>query len=454
VNNLASKPTIAAGGRLPPGPDRPYRAEDDLFAWINDNFRRYGDIYWASIFGGDVYVVSAPNYAERILRSNWQNYARAGQVVKRIALLLGNGLIASNGQLWKSQRQMIQPAFAKVAVASFQEMIAAANAELRDSWLAAARRQQRVNVTRDVSAMVLQVTLRAIFGRDYPSVAPHFAILAEDTARDIGFASAFRPLGKIVHEIVARRRSDSGAAGDILGRLLAARDRAHGQPMAAAQPVREVLTLVVAGHETTASLLNWMWYLLSRHPEVQRRLCAEFARLPWDEIPSLAMLANYTYTQQVIAETLRLYPPLWLMTRKAIKDDYLGEFLVPAGTEIYISPYLIQRSPALWDEPDEFNPDRFRPQNSAGRPELAMCPFGAGPRNCIGEAFARLEIQYHLMMIARELRLVSGEPEAGVSTTGMNLLSQHEFFMQPQLRAAPMAQAAQPAQKPNRPASV
>lgn len=145
-------------------------------------------------------------------------------------------------------------------------------------------------------------------------------------------------------------------------------------------------------------------------------------------------LPKYTYARQVIDEALRLYPPLWLMTRKALGDDLLGEFFVPAGTEIYISPYLIQRNPDLWEAPDRFDPDRMSPDNGLDRHELALCPFGAGPRNCIGELFARVEIQIHLMMFARALRLRYDEAKPPEMTTGMNLLSKSDFIMQPEIR--------------------
>jgi cytochrome P450 len=178
-----------------------------------------------------------------------------------------------------------------------------------------------------------------------------------------------------------------------------------------------------------------MWYLLSSYPESQTRLSGEFNRLPWHKIPAMDTLPKYTYTRQVIDEALRLYPPLWLMTRKALNDDQLGNFFVPAGTEIYISPYLIQRSPDLWEAPDEFDPDRMSLDNGLDRHELALCPFGAGPRNCIGELFARVEIQIHLMMFARELRLRYDEEKPPEISTGMNLLSKHDFIMNPELNA-------------------
>jgi cytochrome P450 len=213
-------------------------------------------------------------------------------------------------------------------------IIAGVNAELLEKWRLAARRRETVNVTQDVSSMVLKLTLVAIFGDDYATVAPHFNILAGESARDFEFAAAFRPLSKIIVEIAAQRRRDNTIAADFLGRLMEARDRERGEPMPDAQLAREVMTLVVAGHETTAGLLNWMWYLLSRHPESQIRLSDELDRLPWAEAPAMDALPKYAYTRQVIDEALRLYPPLWLMTRKALDDDQLGEFFVPAGTEI------------------------------------------------------------------------------------------------------------------------
>ena len=326
---------------------------------MKENFARYGDIYKASVDGSDVYVISNPEYCERILRWNWRNYPRKGHVVRRIALLLGNGLVASNGDFWASQRRMIQPAFSRNSIARLHGVIASVNEELLGKWKLAAERREAVNVTHDVSFMVLKLTLIAIFGDDYATVAPYFNILAEDSARDIGFAQVFHPLGKIILRIAAQRRDGGTSATDFLGRMMQALDRERGEPMPDAQLAREVMTLIVAGHETTAGLLNWLWYLLSRCPESQAKLTDEFDRLPWAEVPTMDALPEYTYTRQVIDEALRLYPPLWLMTRKALNDDQLGDFLVPAGTEVYISPYLIQRSPDLWEAPDHFNPDRI-----------------------------------------------------------------------------------------------
>ena len=426
--------------RIPTGPSEQCDFTEDLFRWVSKNFVRCGDIYKASIYGSDVYVVSAPEYCERILRHNWQNYPRKGLVVERIALALGNNLITSNGKQWVSQRRMIQQAFTKTATGGLTNVIAGVNVELLEKWMRAAKGGETVNVSKDVSFMVLRITLISIFGDDYETAAPHFEFFAEESARATEFAHRLRPLRNLIIRIVEQRRREGRTPRDILGKVMQARDRERDEPMSDAQLAREILTLVVAGHETTASLLNWMWYLLAKHPEVQIRLAAEFDRLPWEESPTLDSLVKYTYTRQVIDEALRLYPPLWLMTRKALNDDQLGDFFVPAGTEIWISPYLIQHSPHLWQVPDCFDPDRMSPDNGLEQHELALCPFGAGPRNCIGEFFARVEIQMHLMMFAKVLRLHFDETKPQEITTGLNLLSKHDFIMRPEIKTMATAQ--------------
>ena len=420
---------------FPPGPTERFGSAEDLFQWMNQNFERYGDIFSARVYGNLVYVVSAPQYCEHILRRNWLNYPRKGLVVQRIALALGNNLITSNGEFWASQRRMIQPAFTKSAIGGWAAMMAGVNEELLQHWIAAAERQETVNVTRDVSLMVLKITLMSIFGRDYQTVAPHFQFFAEEAARDFKFAQSLAGLRELILEIVADRRRERIAAADTLGVMMEARDRQRGESMTDAQLAREVVNLVVAGHETTASLLNWTWYLLASHPEAQERLAVELDRAPWEGRPAMDMLPNYPFTRQVIDEALRLYPPLWLMTRKALNDDRLGAYFVPAGTEIFISPFLIQRSPQLWEAPDRFDPDRLSVDKKSERHELSLCPFGAGPRKCIGDLFARVEIQMHLMIFGKELRLRPRETNLPEIAAGINLLSKHDFHMLPEIRS-------------------
>jgi cytochrome P450 len=422
------------GERIPPGPSDEYSTTHELLSWMDANFKIYGNIFRASVDGTNVYVISAPEHAQHILRNNWQNYTK-GHAIKRIALLLGNGLMVSEGKFWKSQRQMIQPAFHRNAIGGLISLIATANVALLSRWEQAAERNQSVNVTRDVSIMILEVVLTAIFGFDYEEMAPHFNILSDESARDLKFAQAFRSLGKRVAQVAAKRREKNIKSADFLGLLMQARDRMSAQAMPDRQLVNEVMTLIVAGHETTASALNWVWYLLSKHPAVEQKLSSEISNLSAWERLDLNNLPKFVYTRQVLDEALRLYPPGWLMTRRALKDDQLGEYFVPAETEIYISPYFIQRHSGLWQAPDHFDPERFAPDHSTDRHPLAMLPFSAGPRNCIGELFARVEMQIHLMTIARRLRLRYVEQKPLELEAGVNLRNKYDFVMMPEIKA-------------------
>lgn len=198
------------------------------------------------------------------------------------------------------------------------------------------------------------------------------------------------------------------------------------------QIIDEVLTLIVAGHETTASTLSWAWYLISQHPDIEEKLSDELSVTTFSEF---ADLSKFDYTRQIVEEVMRLYPAGWLVTRKALRDDWLGEYFVPAGTEIYVPPYFIQRHPKLWEEPNRFNPNRFRPENAKDRHRLANIPFSSGPRNCIGSHFARTEMQIHLLTIAKCLRLRYVPSTPVKLDAGVNLRSVEDFIMYPEAKS-------------------
>jgi len=411
-------------------------------------FGIFGDIYKATVYGTSVYAIRSIEFAHHVMVENWQNYVK-GQAIKRVALLLGKGLMVSKGDLWKRQRRMIQPTFNHEAIGRWAAMIAAVNAKLLANWQLAAKRNESVNVTRDVSRMSLEVVLRFIFGEDYEQVGFHFDSLSQEPARNMEFALSFRALGKTILQVIERRRERTATSADALGMLMKARERESGQLMENNQLVDEILTMIVAGHETTASTLNWLWYLLSQHPEVETRLshelntlsaCSEFVDQP-----------RFLYTRQVVDETMRLYPAGWLLTRKALRNDKLGEYFVPAGTEIYVPPYFIQRHPDLWEEPDRFDPDRFGPANARRRHRLATLPFSTGPRNCIGEHFARMEMQIHLMTIAKSLRLRYVPSRPIELEADVNLRSKYDFIMYPEdkIPAASGNRAALPTRHPD-----
>jgi cytochrome P450 len=426
-------------GRIPPGPEEKYRNSDDLLDWMGRQFNTFGDIFQAPVYGISVYAIRNVEFAHRVLVENWENYAK-GQNIKRVALLLGNGLMVSKGDFWKRQRRMIQPAFNHESIEPLIKMIATVNSALLGKWQLAARRNESVNVTRDVSGMALEVVLRFILGDDYERVGSHFDLLSQEQARNMEFASSFRALGKIILQVVDRRRKDPASSTDALGMMMRARDPQSGELMEDRQLIDEILTLIVAGHETTASTLNWAWYLISQHPEVEQRLSSELNTLK--AFSEISDLPKFLYTRQIIDEVMRLYPAGWLLTRKALHHDKLGEYFVPAGTEIYVALYFLQRHPDLWEEPDRFDPDRFRPENSGHRPRLATIPFSAGPRNCIGALFARIEMQIHLMTIAKALRLRYVPSKPIELDADVNLRSKYDLIMYPEAKMVGTSESA------------
>jgi cytochrome P450 len=189
------------------------------------------------------------------------------------------------------------------------------------------------------------------------------------------------------------------------------------------------MTLVVAGHETTASALNWTWYLLSQHPDVDEKLNAELIAAPDDRAPSLAQMEALAYTHQVIDEALRLYPPGWILSRRTIGPDTLAGYEIPAGTSVMLSPYILHRHPQFWKEPDAFRPERFAPDHEAERPRFAYMPFAAGPRHCIGESLALYEMLMHLYKVARRYRLTYASDRPVELEAQINLRTKHPLFM-------------------------
>lgn len=406
---------------VPTGPEAIFPGGSGLLPWIERQFAVCDEIFQGTIFGTTAWVTRSPELAYHVLVENWRNYTK-GLPNARVGMLLGNGLMSSEGDFWRQQRRMVQPLFHADCISATRGMIEAVTERVSASWQEAARRGEAVNVTQDVSAAALEIVLRYVFGADYAAVAEPFGMLHQEHGRNMDFARRFRSLGAQVRAVLAGRQRNAGAR-DGLSQLADARDGA-GKPMPEPQLIDEVLTLVVAGHETTAATLSWAWYLLAEHPEVEARLAQELAA------------GGGQFLRQVLEEVLRLYPPGWIVYRRALAADRLGPYHVPAGMEVYVSPYFVQRHPRLWPRPGEFDPNRFSAENCLGRPRLAMMPFSAGPRNCIGERLARLEMEIHLATIVRRLRLlpVAGSPielEAAV-----NLRPRHDLMLRPVVKSA------------------
>jgi len=380
-----------------------------------------------------MWVINHPDDVKRVLVSNHKNYTK-GSGLDRVKILLGHGIMTSEGDLWKRQRYMMQPMFHRRVITQFAELIDACNNRFITKWETQAARGELVNVTDDMSELTLEIVLLSIFGTDLARLAQEmggnpFDIVTKEPARDLKFAYRFRQLTKLVAALVKRRREEKTEHFDFLGMLMDARDKESGSPMSERELVDEVMTLIVAGHETTASGLNWTWYLLSQNPEAERLLHAEIDATEEKTSPSLADMEALTYTKNVCDEALRMYPPGWLLSRRTIAPDTLSGYHVPAGTDVLLCLYLLHRHPRYWKEPEAFRPERFDAAHEAERPRFAYMPFAAGPRHCIGETQALYEMYMHLYKVARRYRLTYVPDRPLELEAQINLRTRHPLMM-------------------------
>jgi cytochrome P450 len=369
----------------------------------------------------DAYVLLRPEHVRHVLQENHRNYWK-GDIFQRLARFSGNGLLFSDGEAWLRRRRLTAPAFHPAPVAALAPMMVERSEALAESW--ERRTGDAVEIAAEMSGLALDIVSRALFGASVEGWKERFAEnmafgveyanylirslapppLWVPTRRNRGIRSRMRELdGFLVGAIEERRRS--GGRGDLLDMLLEARDPETGAGLDDRELLDECITFITAGHETTAMTLAWCWSLLSRHPEVAARLHAELDAALAGRAPTVEDLPKLAYTRRVVEETLRLYPPAWAIPRQSHGPDEIGGFAIAARAAIFLSPYVTHRHPDLWENPEGFDPDRFLPERSAGRPRYAYFPFGGGMRMCIGREFALVEAQLVLATLARRFRL-------------------------------------------------
>jgi cytochrome P450 len=432
----------APANRTPPEAELQFDvgSTDDSLERMIELFARHGDTYrvYVPARRSYTYVIHHPDDVKRVLVSNHRNYTK-GVGLDRVRILLGKGIMTSEGELWKRQRYMMQPLFHRRIISAFAELIAQANDRCIERWEGLARRGELINLTDEMSELTLEIVLRSIFGRDLDRLSQQlggnpFEVLTKEQSRDLQFAYKFRSLTKLVAQLIAQRRASDEEHFDYVAMLMNVRDKESGAPMGERELIDEILTLVVAGHETTASGLNWTWYLLSQHPQVESRLHAEIAAAADMPAPTLSEMEGLRYTRQVIDESLRLYPPGWVLSRRTIEADELGGYPVPAGTNVLLPLYLLHRHPHFWKNPEAFEPERFAPEQESERPRFAYMPFAAGPRHCIGENFALYEMLVHLYKVARRYRLRYVPEKPLELEAQINLRTRHPLHMRLEAR--------------------
>jgi cytochrome P450 len=388
-----------------------------------------GDVSQWRLFTWPVYHVNHPDFVKHILQANHPNYNKDIILYKIGKPLLGEGLVTSDGDFWLRQRRLIQPAFHRQKVNGFAQLMTDATGAMLDEWEASGKTARAVDIAQEMMHLTLRIVAQALFSTDVSREAPAFSEafnqsnsflgkyltmpfppLQVPTPRNRRFHRDLKVLDEVVYQMIRERRQTKEDRGDLLSMLLGAVDEETAEGMTDLQLHDEVLTLLLAGNETTAMALAWCWYLLAQHPEVDERLYAELETTLAGRTPQLSDLPNLPYTQQVLEETMRLYPPAWFLMRKAINADTIGGYAIRANTFISYSAYTLHRHPEFWEDPERFDPERFTPERSARRPRFAYLPFGAGPRLCIGNGFAMLEGQLILATVAQRyrFRLVPG----------------------------------------------
>lgn len=415
---------------LPPGPKGRFLT-GNLFDYSRDQLgyltrcaREYGDVVGLRFVNVRSYLLNRPEYVEYVLvRSNRGFIKSRGE--RHSLGFLGSGLLTSEGFFWRRQRRLAQPTFHRERVSAYTGVMV----ERAERTISAWRNGEVRDVHQDMARLALEIAAETLFGTlsatGFEKVGATLAVIAArftgrggvlfqvperiPTPGNLRFRRAVRGLDEIVYEIIGRRRAggeDAGSrSGDLLSMLLAARDEETGEGMSDKQLRDEVMTILLAGHETTANALSWTWYLLAEHPAVEAKLLEELREVLAGRPPTVEDLPWLRYADTVVKESMRLYPPVWAFGREATENCEIGGYHVPAGTQLIMSQWVTHRDPRYFENPEKFRPERWLEGSIEGLPKYAYFPFGGGPRLCIGQSFAKMETVLLLTTIAQKFGL-------------------------------------------------
>ena len=434
-----SSSTVQASARFPPGPPPRKGVLDSLgYYWsflrdpigfVGDRFSRYGDIYYAPSADGGLYVLRHPDDLREVLITQAAKFSKGHSAFRQLSRFLGDGLLTSDGDTWKRHRRMIQPAFARPRLVEYAAVMRDEAERTAGRW----RDGETLDLGHEMMDLTLRIVSRTLFGhdvtRDIDEVARAMVTFQGSLARPNllprwmpslhrrRLNGAVATIDRIMASMIAARRRENaamaassgsapGAPADLLQTLVTAVDEEGDGGGLTAQEVRDhLVTMFLAGHETTSHALAWTFYLLSQNPEAERALGAEIQQVLGDRVPAYDDLERLVYTEQVLKESMRLYPPAYSVARKATEDLEIGGYPVQRGSEVVVWIYMAHRDARWFPDPARFQPERFTPENEAKLPKGAYLPFGAGPRTCIGKSFAMLEAKLILATLARRFRL-------------------------------------------------
>lgn len=434
MTTLAPTPATAPRGAVAPGP-RGVPLLGNLPQWKSDTAqfllraqRDHGEVARLRLGPYTVHLVTAPDAVGRVLKENSANYTR-GVLYEQFRLVMGNGLLTTDGDYWKAHRRAVQPVFLRKAVAAIGPNVVRATREMLDDWEVRARRGEPVDLVTETLRLTLVTLSRSLFGYDIRPATPILKDIVDNvievmfkhgsvaemlpawvpTRRNRLIARDRRIFTRLVTEI--RDNHAATGQGPLMELIEAATDPATGARWTDDEIRDEMLTIYLAGHETTAVALLWTLVSLANHPSVTEELDDELARVLGGAEPTPEDVERLPYTGQVVDESLRMYPPIWIYPRDAVADDELGGFHIPGGSSVLLSPLVSHRNPRYWDNPEAFDPHRFDPDRVKERPRMTYFPFGAGARMCIGNFMALLELRMITAMIHQRfrLRLVPGD---------------------------------------------
>jgi cytochrome P450 len=400
----------------------------DSLGFVTRAAREHGDVVRWRLGAERMALLSHPDDVRDVLVTSARLF-RKGRGLERAKLLLGEGLLTSEGSFHLRQRRLAQPAFHRERVAGYGATMTRYAERARDRW----RAGETLDASQEMMRLTLAVVGKTLFDADVEEEAPEIGRALTEAFHSFGFAVL--PFGELlqrvpflppvrrfnrararldatIYRIIAEHRADGRDRGDLLSMLAAAQDtEGAGGGMSDLQLRDEAMTIFLAGHETTANALTWSWYLLSQHPDAEARLHAELDASLGGRPPTAADLARLPYARMVLAESMRLYPPAWVIGRRSVEPYAVRGETLPARTVVLVSPWVVHRDPRWWPEPDAFRPERWA-ADAPERPKFAYFPFGAGTRVCIGEQFAWMEGVLLLATIAQRwrLRLVPGHP--------------------------------------------
>ena len=408
----------------PPGPKNSpivgnlYAFRKSPLDFLSKMAREYGDLVYFKVARQHMYLVNHPDYVREVLVNNQSNFIKS-RALQRAKVLLGEGLLTSEGQQHLRQRRLVQPAFHRERLAGYAAAMSAGAVQWRDRW----QPGSALDISTEMPHLTLSIVAKTLFSADVESEASEigaamttvlemFRLLLMPFAEYLEklplphirrFEKARARLDATIYGLIRERRKSGVDTGDLLSMLLFAQDEESG--MTDEQVRDEALTLFLAGHETTANALTWTWYLLSQHPEIERRLHDEIDAVLGNRAPEFADVPQLRYAEMILAEALRLYPPAWAIGRKAKGAFELGGVEVPAESICILCPYLVHRDPRWFPEPEKFDPERWTPEARDARPKFSYYPFGGGARVCIGERFAWMEGVIVMAAIAQKWRL-------------------------------------------------